>query len=526
MKLALSTIMLRRMVMAVSMVQLSMSIQTTKACSQSITKNIAEKKFDEAIALARATRCNQDDLRNARLELIKALEEAARYRDAIDICTIMLDYSPSDTQVCNKIAALYNQASLFDEASMAYRKSLLLDPKNPQIMLEFGNLLNMTNQPEVAYEMYDAIVDLGINNNSVEYNKAYSIKKMERYDEAARRCRAVIAKNPEYPQAHFALACIYLIQGNYADGWKEYEWRWQQASIPERKFDAPLWDGSPLNGNILYLHAEQGLGDTLQFIRYAIIAKERGAHVIAAVQKPLIKLLQRCPYIDRVVQIGFQPSIMAAHAPLLTLPRILNTEEASIPNYFPYLFADPELTTEWANTLAADTHIKIGLCWQGNPNYSTHFLRTAVAQKSVRPALFEPLSRIPNISFYSLQKDHATNMDEQLPEGFIIKSLGDDFDVSHGAFMDTAAVMRNLDLVITVDTSIAHLAGGLGVPVWVLLPKPADWRWLLHRHDTPWYPTMRLFRQHYMGHWEDVIQDMYKALQEFVGTLRITHEPS
>ena len=207
------------------------------------------------------------------------------------------------------------------------------------------------------------------------------------------------------------------------------------------------------------------------------------------------------------------PKHFDTHAALLTLPLILNTQEETIPAMNPYLFADETLVALWKEKLKDDKNFKIGICWQGNPNYNTHFLRLVIASKFIRSSTFAPIGAISGVSIYSLQKDPADNVDESLPEGFIVHTFDGNFDKDHGRFMDTAAVMKNLDLVITVDTSIAHLAGGLGVPVWVMLPKPADWRWLLDRTDSPWYPTMRLFRQTVTGNWTTVIDEICEALK-------------
>ena len=452
----------------------------------------------------------------ARVKVIEFLQKKEQYDEAIKHCEILIRDEPTNREFQQKIAQVYNAAGNLNESIIHYRKALLMDPKHGQLLLEYANTLNLTNSPEVAYEMYQAILEAGVTSLSVVYNMAYTLKKMGKLYQAIALCKEVIAKSPSYAQAHFALSTAYLTIANYTEGWQEYEWRWKQGTMHERKFKQPLWDGTNLNGKTIYLHAEQGLGDTFQFIRFAKIAKDKGGHVIAAVQSPLVELISLCPYIDEVIKLGPTPEHFYTHAALLTLPLILNTQEDTIPNMHPYLFANEALVTLWKEKLNNDKNFKIGICWQGNPNYSTHFLRLAVASKSLRPANCAPIGAIPGVSIYSLQKDHAKNVDESLPEEFIIHTFDDSFDRDHGRFMDTAALMKNLDLVITVDTSIAHLAGGLGVPVWVLLPKPADWRWLLDRTDSPWYPTMRLFRQTVPGNWSMVIDQICDALKPLV----------
>lgn len=452
----------------------------------------------------------------ARNRVIDYLENKEQYDQAVEHSKIILEVEPLNRDLRHRIANFYNFLCRFDDSMIEFRKALLLDPKHGQTLLDYANTLNMMGYPEIAYEFYQAINDAGIKSLSVTYNIAYTLKKLGKYDESIRLCNEVLQQSADYAPAHFALATSHLVLGNLAAGWKEYEWRWKQGMLTERHYKEPLWDGSDLTGKTLFVHAEQGLGDTFQFIRYAQVAKDRGGYIVAAVQSPLVKLLERCPYIDKVITLGSQPAHFDYQIPLLTFPLVLNTVLETIPNKFPYIFSDPTLDDYWREKLQSDKNFKIGVCWQGNPNYSTHFLRVAVASKSLRPAEFAPLGNVKGISIYSLQKEHACNVDETLPEGFKIYTFDETFDKDHGRFMDTVSVMKNLDLVITVDTSICHLAGALGVPVWVVLPRPADWRWLLNRTDSPWYPTMRLFRQTIIGNWSMVIDDVITALEPLV----------
>jgi tetratricopeptide (TPR) repeat protein len=480
----------------------------------------AKEKATEAYQEYRlAIQYNPEHVR-AHIKIIHYFKKKGEFESAVKECKFLLDKDPTNREYRQELAQLYFDQNNIDQAIIEYRKAILLDAKHGQLILEYANTLNLNNSSEAAYELYQAIYETGTKSLSITYNIAYTLKKMGDYEEAIRLCKDIIAKDPQYAQAHFTLATSYLTLGDYIHGWKEYEWRWKQSTTHERTFKEPLWDGADSTGKIVYLHAEQGLGDTFQFIRYAKIAKEKGAHVIAAVQTPLVQIISWCPYIDEVIPNNSTPGRFDMQAALMTMPFILNTQEATIPNMHPYLFADPALVTYWKEKLKEDRNLKIGICWQGNPNYSTHFLRLVVATKSMRPAIFAPLGNIPGITLYSLQKDHAQNVDESLPEGFIIQTFDEHFDNEHGRFMDTAAVMRNLDLIITVDTATAHLAGGLGVPVWVLLPKHADWRWLLDRADTPWYPTMRLFRQTVTGNWSTVIDEVCRALEPLIQTHR------
>jgi tetratricopeptide (TPR) repeat protein len=408
--------------------------------------------------------------------------------------------------------------SQFDESIQLYRKALKQQPKDTALLLELGNTLNMNNNIEEALSCYQNLLELIPDNVSVLYNIAYTLKKLGRIDEAFPVYQKVLKLDPSHGEAHFSLGLAYLAQGDFDNGWPEYEWRWQRGQQAPRNLSKPQWDGSDLHGKTLLLHAEQGLGDTFQFIRYARITKEKGARVVAAVQPALIQLLSLCSYIDKVVSL-FEPlPQFDFQIPMLTVPYVLKTNINTVPAQIPYLFADEKLTEYWQDQLSRlpKNNLKVGICWQGNSGYSTHFLRTTVAAKSIKLAKLLPLLKTNNVTFINLQK---TTGEDQLtavntPENFII--FNDDFDNSHGRFMDTAAVIKNLDLMITVDTSMAHLSAGLGCPTWVFMPEPADWRWMLKRTDTPWYPNMRLFRQSAAGDWESVISTVALELQKLV----------
>jgi hypothetical protein len=297
--------------------------------------------------------------------------------------------------------------------------------------------------------------------------------------------------------------------GHFEQGWPSYEWRWkckEFGSMPPLR--APLWDGSPLDGRTILIHAEQGLGDTLQFIRYVPLVQQRGGRVIMMCQPPLMRLLAHCPGIERLIPHGETPPEIDLHVPLLSLPKLLGTTVESVPADGPYLDADSDLVEIWRHRLAAYPGFKIGIAWQGNPKFRLDRIR------SIPLAQFAPLADVPGVHLLSLQKGAGGEQLAAPERRFPVTDLGCQLDETTGAFMDTAAVMKNLDLVITSDTSIAHLAGALGVPVWVALNDVPDWRWLLNRDDSPWYPPMRLFRQRRTGHWEDVFDRIAEALRE------------
>jgi hypothetical protein len=297
-----------------------------------------------------------------------------------------------------------------------------------------------------------------------------------------------------------------LVDGDFARGWPEYEGRLRiPGHVPPHNL--PRWTGQPLAGRSLLLVAEQGIGDTLQFVRYARLLKERGARVVLAVPAALGRLLACDPDLGELFILGYAKELPRCDfcLPLLSAPAALGTSAATIPSDVPYLTADPELTDRWRRELAAVEGFKIGIVWQGARNYHLDCLR------SIPLADFAPLASLPGVRLISLQKGFGS--EQVATVDFPVLDLSGRLDEVAGAFMDTAAVIRSLDLVVTPDTAIAHLAGALGVPVWVALQFSPDWRWLRDRDDSPWYPTMRLFRQTTLGEWPDVFERIAQAVQ-------------
>jgi hypothetical protein len=323
---------------------------------------------------------------------------------------------------------------------------------------------------------------------------------------------------PEYADAHFNLATLLLTYGNFAEGWAEYAWRWRSRAFmggnAARSLQSAMtWDGSPLRGRKMLLHAEQGLGDTIQFGRYAALLKEQGAGKILLACAPELQALMRgCRGVDEIVTATpFPPYDVGAF--LVDLPRMLGmTSIEQIPANVPYLDCDPDLVARWEARMAAAEEqrprLRVGIAWQGNPGHRSDRWR------SVPLDLFAPLAELPGVRLVSLQKGAGREQLEKMPK------LALDLGPELADLADTAAVIRGLDLVITVDTALAHLAGALAAPVWVAMAMVTDWRWLLERADSPWYPSMRLFRQALLGQWDEVFRRMKIALGEYATGLR------
>ena len=328
-------------------------------------------------------------------------------------------------------------------------------------------------------------------------------------DEALIHFDTALCVQPDHPLAHFNRALAWLKRGKFREGWVEYEWRWKTGLVARPEVPRPRWDGAPLQGRGIFIHTEQGSGDVFQFVRFLSMVKERNGRIVFACPTYLSPILQGLEEVDEWFPIDVPGNIhFDVQVPLLSLPAALGIVENTIPRTVPYLSADPQRVRRWGAHLQGLSGFKVGLCWQGSPTHRGDRLR------SLPLSLFAPLGRVPSVHLISLQKGAGEEqITPNLNWGPLTVLEGRDED---GGFSDTAAILQHLDLVITCDTSVAHLAGALGRPVWVLLPIGSDWRWLEHRSDSPWYPTMRLFRQRLFRDWVSVLKEVEEALRQEV----------
>ena len=319
---------------------------------------------------------------------------------------------------------------------------------------------------------------------------------------------------PDSVEAHSNRALAWLLAGDFKQGWPAHEWRWQTKQMHgfRPSFPQPLWDGSSLSGKTILLWAEQGLGDTIQFIRYAPLVKSRGGTVILACQLALLRLLQSCAGVDRLLARGSSLPHFDVHAPLLSLPGILGTTLSTIPAQVPYLFADANLVEHWRQKLNSLAGLQDRHRLARQERYNTS--PTGCVPADV--LCLRHWRALEGVHLISLQKRIGAEKPADDANSFSVTDLGSDFDQVSEAFMDTAAVMQQLNLVVSVDTAVAHCAGALGVPVWVALPFAPHWTWMLQRDNSPWYPTMRLFRQNRWGDWENVFQRITEEVQKWL----------
>jgi Tetratricopeptide repeat/Glycosyltransferase family 9 (heptosyltransferase) len=376
---------------------------------------------------------------------------------------------------------------------------------SPESFYNLGNSLADNRQLDEAVTAYRQAIALRPDYLQAVANLGNALTRLGRYHEAIEIYERAIAINPDHPFAHFNMATVLLTLGNFERGWAEHEWRIKAAGSPtdwHTKF--PRWTGDDLNGRRILLHSEQGRGDTIQFVRYIPLIAQRGGRVVLGCPPELGRLLRNVSGVKQLIHGAPLPQF-DVHCPLPSLPLVFQTTLLTIPSTVPYLTVDPTLSQRWRARLADDRRLKVGLAWAGSPTHGND------RNRSIMLMTLSPLLNIPGIRFFSLQVGAAGEPARRLPASVIT-----DFTNELTDFADTAALVEHLDLIISVDTAVAHLAGALGKAVWVLLPFVPDWRWMLDRDDSPWYPTMRLFRQARLGDWSVPMQRMTRELTRFI----------
>lgn len=399
---------------------------------------------------------------------------------------------------------LQNDGSLAD-AVRAFTVALKIDPSNAVVMNNLGFALLEQGEFRVAEEWLRRGIALAPAVADLHNNLGNALRDRGALAEATDAYRRAIALQPGFAQAHWNLAQLLLQLGEYEQGWAEYEWRWRRVDFtsPQRDFGQPVWRGEDIAGKTILVHAEQGLGDALQFVRYVPLMGKTQARVVLECHPELTRLFALIPGVAGVFTHGSPLPSFDVHIPMMSLPRVFNTSLATVPSAVPYLAAAARDEQTWQDRLGrTSSGVRVGFAWSGKRH-----VKALTNRRCPLDALL-PLLETPGARFYSLQKGNSATDASILRTMTAVEDLsGELHDVA-----ETAAVVRGLDLVISIDTAVAHLAGALGVPVWVLLPANADWRWLLGRTDSPWYPTMRLFRQESEGGWETVITRVREAL--------------
>jgi tetratricopeptide (TPR) repeat protein len=475
----------------------------------------AEDYIRRALEIAPQTALFYDSLGRVLMCRGQQPEAMTAYRAALRL-------NPQLASSANDLGVALLAAGHSQEAAEWCRRAVALNPAKAEAQLNLGNALAEQDRCGEAAAAYREALRLKPSYAEAHNGLGLMLANQGRLAEAAACFEQALALDPSSAGAHFNLALTCLAQGDWQRGFPEFEWRWQLKGIRPPAFAQPRWQGEPLAGRAILLHEEQGLGDTIQFVRYAELVKSAGAgQVIVRCQPALARLLMTCAGIDRVVSAGealpdFDNRegnfLLPLRAPLLSLPLLCGTTPETIPRRAPYLTADAQTIARWRERLSDEPTLnepltfKIGICWQGNPQNKND------RRRSFPLACFAPLAALPGLHLVSLQKGAGS---EQLATcAFRARvTVLEELTGPEGNLLDAAAVMTLLDLVITADTALAHLAGALGVPVWTALAFDPDWRWLREREDTPWYPSMRLFRQPQPGLWQDVFARMARELR-------------
>lgn len=428
---------------------------------------------EQAVALYRQVLRDDPDNADALHLLGVIASESGERATAIALIERALALSPRMAAAWNNLAGILCDEGRLDEAGLRFLHALRLEPRFTEAWYNLGNVRQQQRRFEEALECYDR----------------------------------ALAINPDHAHTHWNRGLLHLLLGDFDKGWEDYEWRWRNPDLPtpEANYPQPEWDGANLASAPIFLYAEQGMGDAIQFARYVPLVQERGGSVILGCERPLAGLFARLPGIQAIVTPGSAIPPFACHASLLSLPRIFGTRPESVPARVPYLACDEARARAWGERLARAPGLRVGVVWSGNPAQKVNGVR------SCPPALLAPLARLPGVSAFSLQKEPGAG---GVPPGF------HDLATDLTDYAETAACLINLDLVISVCTSIAHLAGALGRPLWVMLAYNADWRWLCEREDSPWYPTARLFRQEKRGDWPGVVEHIARELDRFARSRR------
>jgi tetratricopeptide (TPR) repeat protein len=463
------------------------------------------RRFEEALAAFDRALALQPQHAEALCRRGEMLAELQRNDEALAAFRRAVAVEPANTKNLYNCGEILHKLHRYDEALALADRALAIAPDKPDLLNQRGNALQLLARPAEALAAYDRGLEVEPGSVVMLANRGNALRRLKRFDEALESYRRALELDPENQMARLMRGSIRLLMGDFASGWPDYEIRtldpdWSVFAVRD---PAPFWRGEALAGRSILVYDEQGLGDVLQFCRYLTRLAELGANTTFLTRPPLAKLMRMSFPAVRVLTQAPPGESFDFQSPLMSLPYGFGTTVDTVPGPSPYLACDPERVGKWRERLGAGG-FRIGIAWQTSAQGQRHGRNFPLASLA-------PLAEIPGVRLISLQKGADAAALADLPQ---VESLGDDFDAGADAFLDGSAVMQCLDLVITPDTSLAHLAGALARPLWIALSDVADWRWLRDRADTPWYPTARLFRQSRIGDWSGVMADMAAALRE------------
>ncbi len=449
-----------------------------------------------------------------------ALAGLGRHADALVPLERAIALLPGDVTAHSQRGVALQRLNRHAQALTSFDTALAIQSDLPDVLNNRGTALFELDRPEEALVSFERSLALNGASADTYTNIGIVLRALGRHREALESFDRTLVRKPDDPKASFVSAFVRLALGDFKRGWALYESRLRDpelGTVP-RTFAVPRWEGrEALAGKRLLVYADQGLGDAIQFCRYLPRLAAQGVSVVFEVMPPLRALLRSLPEGIELMSRGERIPAVDYQCPLLSLPLALGTDLATIPADVPYLAPEPARVAQWATRLAERPGVRVGLAWQGNPTVEQLVLARG---RSMPLEALAPLAEVPGVSLISLQKGPGSEQLRTVAFRDRILDLGPDIDRGPDAFLDTAAVMASLDLVVTTDTSIAHLAGALARPTWIALPAVPEWRWLLERSDSPWYPTMRLFRQPRRGDWPAVATSLASTLARFASERR------
>jgi tetratricopeptide (TPR) repeat protein len=439
------------------------------------------------------------------------LRELERFQESEQCHREALRIAPERAEFHLHLGVLFTHRDRTAEALAAFDEALRLDPANVDARHNRGAVLATQMRDEEAIDEFRRA--LALKNNEVEVHNSLgaSLFSLGRFDEAMAAIDAALQIDPEHGLAHFNRAQCLLLRGNWERGFEDWEWRWKRPGVRDRRMERPAWRGDSRPNAALLVYAEQGLGDTLMCLRFLSLARNRVARVVVECQEPLVPLMKLVPGVDEVVARGERLPPVDAQVAMMTLPAVFDSRPANVAGLAPpQLEVPPHLIDRWRSRLAGGKGFRVGLSWQGNSRFKRDALRSIPLRE------FAPLAKVGGVHWIALQQGPALDQAKDNPP-FPIKTLEPDDSEGLRPFLDSAAIIRQLDLVITSDTALAHLAGAIGAPVWIALPHVPDWRWLMSGSDCPWYPSAQLFRERRRGDWEFVFENIATKLAALAG---------
>ena len=436
------------------------------------------------------------------------LHHAGKLADAEGLYKMLLEYFPHQVEILTALGILLFQMGRSEAGFQQLKKSLSLNPNQPAALYNMAVELQRLTRLDEALSCYDQALKLNPQDINTLLNRGNALKDLKRYQEAIASFESALALQPNLPSAHWNKAITHILLGQYEQGWNEYEWGWQCGERGQvRKYTQPTWLGdSPIKGKTLLIHPEQGFGDLIQFSRYVPLLEKLGATVILEASASLVDLMTSLSSDVMVIKPGDPLPHFDFVCPVMSLPLALKTSLESIPANIPYLSVSKSKKDFWQQKLGNKTKPRIGIVWSGS--MTNKIDNNPCARRNIPLEQLQPLFELP-FEFHAMQK-------ELRPEDQSVLSSLNHLHLHHEDLMDfsdTAALIEEMDLVISVCTSVAHLSGALGHPTWVLLPYSADYRWLIDRDDSPWYPTVELFRSQKIGEWSEVISNVIAKLK-------------